>query len=165
MSEEDCGICGLDINDNFSYTLDCGHRFHYECLMKSFNNVSYTINKKKSNFCPYCRKNSTYLPLVNGLKKVLPGVHCSISGDEIDDKKELLKENYSHKCGFILKSGKNKGNPCSKNCVLGYGYCKIHLNKMKTKHGNLISDLSLPTSNDINNNTNNTNALQSTTGI
>ena len=50
---------------------------------------------------------------------------------------QLLKENFSHKCGFILKSGKNKGNPCGKNCVLGYGYCKIHLNKMKTKHGNL----------------------------
>lgn len=148
MSEE-CGICGLDLCDTFSYKLDCGHTFHYECLMKSFNNVSYTINKKKNNFCPYCRKNSRHLPLVNGLKKVLPGVHCSISGGEIEDKKELLKEKYSHKCSFTLKKGKNKGNPCGKNCILGYGYCKVHLERMKNKHGNLIPDLTLPTSNDI----------------
>jgi hypothetical protein len=148
MSEEDCGICGLDLNDKFSYKLDCGHKFHYECLMKSFNNISYTINNKKNNLCPYCRKNSDYLPLVNGLKKVIPGVHCNIFGNEIDDKKQELKEKYSQKCGYNLTRGKNKGNSCGKNCVLGYGYCKSHLEKMKSKHGDLVKDLSLPTSND-----------------
>lgn len=149
MSEEDCGICGLELSDKFSYTLNCGHKFHYECLMKSFNNISYTINSKKNNQCPYCRKNSECLPLVNGLKKVIPGVHCNINSSSIDDKKQELKEKYSQKCGYTLTRGKNKGEYCGKNCVLGYGYCKIHLEKMKNKHGNLISDLSLPTSNDI----------------
>ncbi|MAD57136.1 MAG: hypothetical protein CMK44_01005 [Porticoccus sp.] len=149
MSEEDCGICGLELSDKFPYTLNCGHKFHYECLMKSFNNISYTINSKKNNQCPYCRKNSECLPLVNGLKKVIPGVHCNINSSSIDDKKQELKEKYSQKCGYTLTRGKNKGDQCGKNCVLGYGYCKIHLEKMKSKHGNLISDLSLPTSNDI----------------
>ena len=147
MSEEDCGVCGLELNDKFSYTLDCGHKFHYECLMKSFNSIPYTINSKKNNQCPYCRKHSEYLPLVNGLKKVIPGVHCKILGHEIDDKKKLLKNNYDQKCGYALTRGKNKGEACGKNCMLGYGYCKTHLEKMKSKHGDLV-DLSLPTSND-----------------
>lgn len=146
MSEEDCGICGLEINDKFSYTLDCGHAFHYECLMKTFNSVSY--NKKCSNICPYCRKHSEYLPLVNGLKKVVPGVHCNILGHEIEYKNKLLKEKYSQKCGYTITKGKNKGNACGKNCMLGYGYCKTHLEKMKSKHGELVIDLALPTSND-----------------
>ena len=152
MSEtesEDCGICGLSIKDKYSYTLACNHTFHYECLIKSFNNIPYTINKKKSNHCPYCRKNSEYLPLVNGLKKITPGIHCSIESDTISDKNKELIEKYNQKCGYILTRGKNKGNPCDKNCSLGYGYCKTHLEKMKNKHGDNITDFSLPTSNDI----------------
>ena len=157
MSEEDCGICGLELSEKFSYQLNCDHVFHYECLMKSFNNTSY--NKKCSNICPYCRSNSPHLPLINGLKKVIPGVHCGISSYEIEPLKKELKENYSHKCGFTLKRGKNKGNHCGKTCVLGYGYCRSHLEQMKKKHGNLISDLSLPISN-IGDNNQSENAIQ-----
>ncbi len=147
MSDEDCGICGLELSEKFSYKLNCNHVFHYECLMKSFNNTSY--NKKCSNFCPYCRKNSENLPLVNGLKKIIPGVHCNISSYEIEPLKTELKENYSNKCGFTLSRGKNKGELCGKTCILGYGYCKTHLDKVKKKHGNFISDLALPISNAI----------------
>lgn len=149
MSEEDCGICGLPINDKFSYNLDCGHTFHYECLLKTFSNHSYTVNGKYNIQCPYCRKKFSYLPLVNGLKKITPGVHCSIETNTINAKKNELKLHYNNKCGYTLTRGKNKGQSCGKNCVLGYGYCKLHLEKMKSKHGNLISDLSLPTSKDI----------------
>ena len=146
MSEE-CGICGIELTDKFSYTLKCGHKFHYECCMKSFNNISYTVNGKYNNQCPYCRKNSDYLPLVNGLKKITPGIHCSIDKNDIDSFKKELKENYNHMCGFTLTRGKNKGQSCGKNCILGYGYCKTHLEKMKSKYGDLV-DLSLPTSMD-----------------
>jgi hypothetical protein len=146
MSEEDCGICGSDLNEKFNYSLQCNHVFHYDCLMKSFSNISY--NKKYSNFCPYCRKNSDHLPLVNGLKKVIPGVHCGVLGYEIDIKKKELKEKFNHKCEFTLKRGKNKGNHCGKTCILGYGYCKSHLEQMKKKHGDLLPELSLPTSAD-----------------
>ena len=37
---EDCGICGLSIDYKFSHTLKCNHTFHYECLMKSFQNIN-----------------------------------------------------------------------------------------------------------------------------
>lgn len=147
MSEEECGICGLELNEKFPYTLDCIHKFHYECLLKTYSNISYTVNGKYSMQCPYCRTKSNYLPLVNGLKKIIPGVHCKINSAEIDEKNKILNEKYSQKCGYTLTRGKNKGNDCGKNCVLGYGYCKTHLEKMKSKHGDLVN-LSLPTSND-----------------
>lgn len=150
MSEtesEDCGICGLSIKDKYSYTLACNHTFHYECLMKSFQNTH--KYKKEYNHCPYCRKNSDYLPLVNGLKKVVPNVHCFNNTSSIKEKKELLKNNYSNKCEFILTRGKNKGNACGKNCSLGYNTCKTHMGKVNK---NLIKS---------NDNINKKNGLQS----
>lgn len=127
--QEDCGICGLPINDKFSHTLKCNHTFHYECLMKSFQNTP-KYKKDIYNHCPYCRKNSEYLPLVNGLKKVVPNVHCHNNTSSIKSAKEDLKNNYSNRCEFILTRGKNKGNACGKNCSLGYNTCKTHMGKV-----------------------------------
>ena len=124
---EECGICGLEMKDKFPYQLSCNHEFHYECLMKSFQN---TIKiKKESNHCPYCRNKAEYLPLVNGLRKVLPGVHCNNQIISINETKNILKKDYSVRCQHELKRGKNKGNNCNKNCILGYTYCKTHLKK------------------------------------
>ena len=122
---EDCAICGLDINDKFSYTLNCNHKFHYECLMKTFQNTPKYKNKD-FNHCPYCRKKSEFLPLVNGLKKVIPGVHTYSTSSEITEKKNELNNNFNIKCQHILTRGKNKGNICGKNCTLGYTFCKTH---------------------------------------
>ena len=131
IETEDCGICGLSIDDKFSYTLACNHTFHYECLMKSFQNTP-KYKKNIYNQCPYCRKNTDYLPLVNGLKKVIPNVHCFNNTTIIKEKKEELKNNYSNKCVFILTRGKNKGNSCGKNCNLGFNTCKTHMGKVNT---------------------------------
>ena len=120
--EEDCAICGLTLNEKYSHKLNCGHSFHYECLLKSFNCSDHR-------FCPYCRKKCEYLPLINGLKRVLPGIHCK-SASVIHTYNISLKENYSKKCNHILKRGKNKGNECGKNCKLGYYICNDHF---KTK--------------------------------
>ena len=35
MNEEECPICGDDLNSKYIHKLDCGHEFHYECLFKS----------------------------------------------------------------------------------------------------------------------------------
>jgi hypothetical protein len=129
MSEE-CAICGLDVDDKFSYKLSCNHVFHYECIMKTFQN-SPKKYKKQFNHCPYCRLKTGYLPLINGLKKIIPGVHCDFSSKSINDKKNTLKTEHSVKCQHILTRGKNKGNLCNKNCSLGYNTCKAHLNKDK----------------------------------
>lgn len=131
---EDCGICGLSIDDKFSHTLKCNHTFHYECLMKSFQSTH--KYKKEYNHCPYCRKNTDYLPLVNGLKKVVPNVHCINTTSNIKEKKEELKNNYSNRCEFLLTRGKNKGNSCGKNCNLGYNTCKTHMGKINTNQQN-----------------------------
>lgn len=128
--QEDCGICGLSIDEKFSHTLKCNHTFHYECLMKSFQNIN-KYKKNIYNYCPYCRKNSEYLPLVNGLKNVVPNVHCINTTSNIKEKKEELKNNYSNRCEFLLTRGKNKGNSCGKNCILGYNTCKTHMGKVK----------------------------------
>lgn len=128
--QEDCGICGLSIDEKFSHTLKCNHTFHYECLMKSFQNIN-KYKKNIYNYCPYCRKNSEYLPLANGLKKVVPNVHCINTTSNIKEKKEELKNNYSNRCEFLLTRGKNKGNSCGKNCILGYNTCKTHMGKVK----------------------------------
>jgi len=128
---EDCGICGCNLNDKFPHILKCNHTFHYECLMKSFQNAAgvggSSKYKKACNHCPYCRKNGDYLPLVNGIKKVIPNVHCMNTTKSIQDKKLILKNDYSKKCVFILTRGKNKGSECGKNCILGHTNCKAHL--------------------------------------
>ena len=126
MSEEheECGICGLEIKDKYSHKLICNHKFHYECLMKSFQNTPKL--KKECNHCPYCRAKTCYLPLINGLRKVIPGVHCNTFGSSVAAAKESLINNYSVHCQHILIRGKNKGKTCGKNCFIGYKYCKAH---------------------------------------
>ena len=115
-----CAICGDLLSDKINHKLDCEHVFHYECLLKSFGNH----NAGKNRNCPYCRKQCSYLPLVNGLKKISIGIHCPLSGKEA--KTEEFKK-YNSKCNHILKRGKNKGQECGKNCKLGYYVCNAHL--------------------------------------
>ena len=131
--QEECGICGMDLNDKYSYKMICNHEFHYECLMKSFQNTPKL--KKECNHCPYCRNKTNYLPLINGLRKVIPGVHCNSFGSTVVTAKESLTNNYSIRCQHVLTRGKNKGSTCDKKCFLGYEYCKVH-----KKDINLISD-------------------------
>ena len=61
--EDICSICGDGLCKQYSHKLNCGHEFHYDCLMKSFKGARNTN-------CPYCRSLNNLLPLVNGIKKV-----------------------------------------------------------------------------------------------
>jgi hypothetical protein len=115
MDLEDCAICGLSLCKKFSYKLPCNHMFHYECLVKTFDNVN-------KNRCPYCREKSHYLPVVNGIKKLLPGVHYG----DIETMQKLEYNHVNTKCEYIFTKGKNKGNKCGKNCKLGYNVCNSH---------------------------------------
>lgn len=133
-----CAICGDNITCRLSHKLNCGpkdqpHEFHYECLMKnSFNTPDKGIK------CPYCRINIGFLPLVNGLKKITPGIHCSPYFHDIQEKKkELIK--YQVKCNHILTRGKRKNQLCGKNCKLGSNYCGLHIkNKFDSQQNCII---------------------------
>tara|TARA_B100000963_G_scaffold312085_1_gene289340 strand:- start:221 stop:598 length:378 start_codon:yes stop_codon:yes gene_type:complete len=123
MDSEECSICGLELNEKYTHELSCNHKFHYECLMKTYTHTP-KMNNGNHLSCPYCREKTGYLPIVNGLKKLIVGVH-------VGNYKEFYDENGNHKlknksCQHILTRGKNKGNQCSKNCFLGYDYCKTH---------------------------------------
>ena len=56
---------------------------------------------------------------MNGIRNINSNIHDTTNIDTFEN----------HKCQMILTRGKNKGNFCSKNCALGYDYCKIHQKK------------------------------------
>ena len=115
MDETVCLICGDELKNKYVQKLNCNHYFHYECLMKSFVNSIDPMNR-----CPLCRTIVDKLPIVNGLKKLSGGIHYN-------DFEELKQIEYKNKpCCHILKTGKNKGQPCNKNCKLGYMTCNRH---------------------------------------
>lgn len=110
MLDEDCAICGEHLSTKYSVSINCNHTYHYECIMKTF------LSSKIGNHCPLCRKGGGMLPIVNGLHKLNPRVHC------ID-----INVTYKSKpCSVILKSGKRKGFSCDSTCMLGYDMCKRH---------------------------------------
>ena len=114
MTDNICSICGDELNSEYPHTLKCNHSYHYQCILLSFKNMN-------NNECPTCRGGNNLLPLVNGLKKVYEGIHDTTH----------LQSFSNHTCNMVLKKGKNKGSKCSKNCILGREYCKVHYDKMK----------------------------------
>ena len=94
-----CNICGDRLGNLPIHTLECNHRFHYECILKSFQ-----TSQEHNNVCPYCRHTIERLPVVNGLKKLTRGIHYIT---------EYEKVNYNYKnipCQHVLKSGKNEND-------------------------------------------------------
>ena len=97
-----CGICYLDSN-LYSTTLRCKHKYHWACIKK------YIITNKSINkVCPYC---SNYFELKQIEKK------CAICNKLTFYDSKKCKLHLKKKCSYILKSGKNKGNNCSKYCL------------------------------------------------
>jgi len=116
MSEEEicCDICGDPHSLKYVQTLKCNHSYHYECIQKSFQ-----CTRKKGNLCPLCRQHHGLLPIVNGLPKLMKGIHYV-------DLTNGFPEWTNTPCNCILKSGKRKGMECSAKCMLGFTSCKRH---------------------------------------
>ena len=64
------------------------------------------------------------------INKVKKNLYRFTNVNNENDLKKLLKRNnieYENKpCCRILKTGKNKGQPCNKNCKIGYMTCSRH---------------------------------------
>ena len=116
MSDEEvcCDICGDLHKLKYVQTLKCNHSYHYECILKSFMS-----DRKNFNQCPLCRQCHGLLPLVNGLPKLVKGVHYM-------DLTKGLPKYECIPCNSILKSGKRKGLQCGSKCMLGFTMCKRH---------------------------------------
>lgn len=109
-----CDICADPQKDKFMYKLQCGHAFHYECIMKSFQ----CDRKTNTNQCPLCRQTHGLLPIVNALPRLIYGIHYC--GYPPPPKPEEIR------CVEILKSGKRKGDVCGSRCMIGMNMCKRH---------------------------------------
>ena len=133
--EELCLISQKPIDENSITLIECNHTFNFHDLYKEvvkqkykrYNTSHYDkiiLNLKINEFiCPYCRsKQQLLLPylkdksvqLIKGVNS--PEIHCM----------------PYHKCSYIVKSGKSKGNCCNKNAFStnGIKLCSNH-NKVK----------------------------------
>jgi hypothetical protein len=127
MSEEEvcCDICGEPHNEKYVQTLRCNHSFHYECIQKSFK-----YNQKHVNNCPLCNVSHGLLPMVNGLPKLIKGIHFI---------NQYPTDYQSKPCNELLKSGKRKGEECGAKCMLGFTICKRHhISTLKQKNKNIL---------------------------
>ena len=134
--DEKCSICGEE-NEDFMIKLDCGHSFHYECSLLTFMNA-------KNKQCPYCRREHKCLPVIKGVKKIIPWIHSSFYDYntivDLDNNVININEYQPQKCNHVLTRGKNKGNTCSRYCKLGYDVCQQHL-KMKNDSKKKLNDI------------------------
>ena len=99
--EKYCEICAFEMTDK-SVILDCGHKFHYDCLFYSIlKNNNYNVNKNNLQ-CPYCRSKFNFMPIIDGITP-LKNIH-----KEYDE--YILKDNLRYEIDKKVKiiSGKYK---------------------------------------------------------
>ena len=124
-TKKECMICGESLDQGYVEHLTCDHAFHYECLCKSYMTSRKWKGRHCKNRCPYCSATSGYLSHVNGLKKLVKGIHYNPEDTE-------APSYVSVKCGHILSRGKNKGTPCNRTCQVGFYACKLHNKPIST---------------------------------
>ena len=65
--EKFCEICDCEMEDNKCVKLECGHSFHYECILESLKCGN---NRMLNMQCPYCRHHIEFLPLLDGYRPI-----------------------------------------------------------------------------------------------
>lgn len=76
MSQEECPICldTLELGGSAMFTAECGHKFHYTCLLENVNH-----DEANSDKCPICRQDQKEWPEPSkGLAKEHP--YCTNCG-------------------------------------------------------------------------------------
>ena len=118
----ECLISGTPLDDTH-ISLACGHKFNYVPIYEDVVQQKYRRNQleivvlgKNNIKCPYCN---------NVQDKLLPY-------REMDGVRRLVAVNSPesscmtlYECPYVMKSGKRKGEACSKGC--NTTYCKSHI--------------------------------------
>lgn len=126
--EEMCLISHQPL-DNTLIKMPCGHKFNYYPLYKEIYNqkkkpssTEITRLRPYQTKCPYCRTIHNFL---------IP--HRNLNGVElvygVNSPRKYVY--YEHKCKYVFKRGKNKGETCSIRCM--DEYCINHQKKMNSE--------------------------------
>jgi len=116
--EENCTICGDDVNLHRKIILGCKHSFHYSCLieaLKSKLNLK-GIMKPGERCCPYCRRRLPLIPYHEQCGAHIPGIHKSyplVPG--------VVSDNPTPICSGVCKNGQQCKFKSKYN-----GYCGHH---------------------------------------
>ena len=133
--ENTCLLTNLPLDKN-SIKLPCSHEFNFYPLykevyrQKTWSSTSH-LNIDKLKFhqikCPYCRQKHDFLLPHIRLNKDMR--YCS----GVNSPEKFCME--FHTCEYVFKSGKNKGNTCSKSAYYGETscYCLTHHNSASKK--------------------------------
>ncbi len=115
--ESDVCLISHEPLTNYQIELDCEHKFNYDCIFNEMVGQNTGIHKYKKE-CPYCRTNiNGVLPYCEGYKKV----------DRVNHPPSRVMKRYKKKkCHYILTSGKNKGNCCTRFAIFPKDLCKMH---------------------------------------
>lgn len=105
-SEQRCLVSRVDINDENSVVLPCGHWYH----------VDYYKGIKKKRKCPYCGQS---------FEPDLLERPCTVCGTLTELRNTKCVKHNQKKCQHILTCGKNKGSHC-KNHVSDTLFCRRH---------------------------------------
>lgn len=144
-----CPICFDSLENSLNIvTLDCGHKFHYDCIIDWFKQKKiknpYSNSGKSIRVCPYCREKSGFLTLpektfpIKHIHKEYKHIEYVVNLDDQAKILEVCKPYFNPKyCFCILKTGASKGQQCRKYKKKGSDYCFIHKKKMEEKQNNL----------------------------
>ena len=102
--DDECPICYEKL-DETAIKLNCGHKFHYNCILNSYKMATIKNNIKLFRKCPYCRNiQNSILPRREGYPLIY-GINSPM--------KYIM---YTNKCSHIFKKGVKKGQICNSGC-------------------------------------------------
>ena len=113
----ECPICcDFITNESEKTTLECGHTFHYYCILESFKTSAFQNKYSKKRECPYCRSKGSYLELHEG-QVPIRGVHKEyefLRGSTFTINQIREKYFKPDLCQAMVFSGINKNQQCSR---------------------------------------------------
>ena len=125
---------------NTVVTLECRHKFHYECILDWFKQRAqkypYSHSGKSIRICPYCRNKTSYIELpqnafpIKHIHKEFLNIENVLKSDDYDKIIEVCEPYFNQKyCMCVLKTGKSKGQQCRKHKSSDSNFCHIHKKK------------------------------------